>query len=559
MGYTSSFGSGGLDVYLIKTDPDGNLVWQKTFGGGGLDVGSSVNLTSQGGFIVSGWTRSFTGGFGFTNVYLIGIDVDGNMIWQKVFGRKDFHDFGYSAVQTSDNGYLVVGVTYSWGHGPEDIYLAKLTRYQPSEKVYFPDPNLEAAVREAIGKPDGPIYKEDLVGLTALNAVGRKIVHLEGIEYCTELKKLYLSCNRISDLSPLGSLENLEGLYLDGNEIESIYPLTSLIKIGEGEGEKREGIIVHLGLSDNRISDISPLLDNLGIDNGDGVDLRGNPLNVRAYISHIPALRGRGVNLLWSSTTVFGTVRNGLTGDALPNVTIQVDGVKVTVSDFEGGYSFEVSRGTHIVEAFAENYVHYKGDVAVPRWGSKLQFDILLYLKEDIPKVNDVTSSYFDRTQRAYFLDGIPVDVRFRAAVDWGKFNPGLVRFISPKGTYEVKDTPYECTFNVGTEFGRGGRLKVVTISKEGVKSEPYIANFEVVPIPPGIPRELIKPIPQDNVLKYESSHDFGLTMIEEDVKEGKIPKKIPFFGGKGCEFNVAINVGVEVTSEGEAKAWARK
>ena len=121
-GTTLSFGAGGIDVYLIKTDANGDLLWTKTFGGSGNDWGNSVHQTIDGGFIVTGWTNSF--GSGGYDIYLIKTNFDGDTLWTKALGGIS-EDKGYSIQQTSDGGYIIVGYTYSFGSGNADVYLVK--------------------------------------------------------------------------------------------------------------------------------------------------------------------------------------------------------------------------------------------------------------------------------------------------------------------------------------------------------------------------------------------------------------------------------------------------
>ena len=120
-GKTSSFGAGHDDVYLIKTDSSGDLVWEKTFGGTGDDYGNSVQQTADGGYVIAGGIYSY--GTGRYEVYLIKTDSNGNLVWDKTFGGTDW-DYGFSVQQTLDGGYIVAGY-YSVNTYNADIYLIK--------------------------------------------------------------------------------------------------------------------------------------------------------------------------------------------------------------------------------------------------------------------------------------------------------------------------------------------------------------------------------------------------------------------------------------------------
>jgi len=122
VGRSGSFGAGGDDIYLVKTDVSGNISWTKTFGGALSDDAYCVKQTSDGGYIIAGTTSNF--GAGNLDVYLIKTDPSGNLTWTKTFGGPN-DDFGYSVLLTSDGGYIISGATYSFGAGSADVYIIK--------------------------------------------------------------------------------------------------------------------------------------------------------------------------------------------------------------------------------------------------------------------------------------------------------------------------------------------------------------------------------------------------------------------------------------------------
>lgn len=122
-GYTESYGSGSADVWLIKTDPQGNELWSKTFGGTDNDYSRSVIQTQDCGYIAAGWTESY--GAGNYDAWLIKTDSQGNKRWSKTFGGID-NDYTNSVQQTQDGGYIVAGGTWSYGAGGRDAWLIKI-------------------------------------------------------------------------------------------------------------------------------------------------------------------------------------------------------------------------------------------------------------------------------------------------------------------------------------------------------------------------------------------------------------------------------------------------
>ncbi|MCL0033828.1 leucine-rich repeat domain-containing protein, partial [Thermodesulfovibrionales bacterium] len=200
-----------------------------------------------------------------------------------------------------------------------EIYLPELKArgvevlYDPlvkDEVVTFPDPNLEAAIREALRiGPDIDIYRSDLERLTELSASHRGISDLTGLEYAVNLTSLDLEENQIIDITPLTGLTNLTGLSLWHNQITDISALSGLTNLTElGLGDNKISYLAPLsgltkltvlGLGENQISDLSPLMNNEGLGAGDKLNLLDNPLSEKSLNTYIPELEARGVVVLY--------------------------------------------------------------------------------------------------------------------------------------------------------------------------------------------------------------------------------------------------------------------
>jgi uncharacterized delta-60 repeat protein len=123
-GYTNSFGAGGYDLLVLKLTSDGSIAWQKTYGGSAFDSSSSIQQTSDGGYIVAGGTDAFGADGG--DFLVLKLDSDGSIAWQKTYGGLG-EDYPLSMQQTSDGGYIVGGRTNSFGAGGYDLLVLKLT------------------------------------------------------------------------------------------------------------------------------------------------------------------------------------------------------------------------------------------------------------------------------------------------------------------------------------------------------------------------------------------------------------------------------------------------
>ncbi|MDH4291084.1 MAG: leucine-rich repeat domain-containing protein [Dehalococcoidia bacterium] len=176
---------------------------------------------------------------------------------------------GYAFVNWTGNVGTIANVNAAYTTITMNGNYSITANFELGDWVFFPDPALEAALRAAIGKPTGRIYKSDLEGLVSFSATGKSIINLTGLEHCTNLVSLDLHDNQISDISPLADLTKLEWLDLSYNRISDVSPLAGLTnlkwlylynnRIGNISPLANLTNLLYLYLHSNQISNISPL------------------------------------------------------------------------------------------------------------------------------------------------------------------------------------------------------------------------------------------------------------------------------------------------------------
>ena len=181
-------------------------------------------------------------------------------------------------------------------------------QFDTPQLVTIPDANLRAAIETALGKARGAsITPAEMASLTRLDAPNSNISDLTGLEFASGLTRLHLFTNNISDLSALSGLTNLTWISLGRNRISDVSALSNLTNMTRlgfdynsvSDVSALSGMtdLTELYLRGNSISDLSPLVANTGLDSGDRVDVRDNPLSIASHATHIPALQNRRVEI----------------------------------------------------------------------------------------------------------------------------------------------------------------------------------------------------------------------------------------------------------------------
>jgi hypothetical protein len=165
-GFSNSIGSGGFDVWIIKTDSNGNMIWNKTYGDTKNDVCWCITSTDDGGFVAV-VTFNYGGFFGDKDdIHLVKLDSNGNIVWIQEYGGPGIQ-LGGSIDNTADGGFIVSGCTGSFHSSNSDALLVKYSSFE-NQRPYKPEtpegpsngkPDIEYTFTTSSSDPDGDSLK----------------------------------------------------------------------------------------------------------------------------------------------------------------------------------------------------------------------------------------------------------------------------------------------------------------------------------------------------------------------------------------------------------------
>ena len=153
VGESRSFSKeGDPDLYVVKFDTNGQLIWENTFGGSRADRGKSVAATGDGGVLIAGTSESF--GESYFDAYIVKVDKNGKEEWAKVLGG-DRDDVANGIALTADGGFVIAGVTESYGIGSKDMYIVRFDKHakQMWTKIFGEDS--EDIATDVVATKDG--------------------------------------------------------------------------------------------------------------------------------------------------------------------------------------------------------------------------------------------------------------------------------------------------------------------------------------------------------------------------------------------------------------------
>lgn len=201
IGYSWSFGN-SQQIYAVKVDFHGNVIWEKTFGGVMWDVGNAIIESRGGGYFILGYSNSPQFSSGNTDVLLIKIDENGEIIWQRSYGNKVFpnHEWGYDILETKNQDLIIVGSRDRYSQGGKNSLIYRLDKSgtiiwekeimdnkQISESIYSISEGIDANYYLCVATNDtesSNIYKPKIIKMDgAGNIAWQRILPSNSREY----------------------------------------------------------------------------------------------------------------------------------------------------------------------------------------------------------------------------------------------------------------------------------------------------------------------------------------------------------------------------------------
>ncbi|MBI4324891.1 MAG: carboxypeptidase regulatory-like domain-containing protein [Chloroflexi bacterium] len=289
------------------------------------------------------------------------------------------------------------------------------------------------------------------------------------------------------------------------------------------------------------------------------VDLRGitGPSDLlRSGVSDIFAVNLRGLR---GGLAVSGTVFDVSAGAALAGATVQI-GTASSQSGPAGQYVMPgLSAGEPLFSVSKAGYQSLSGTLAVPS-GATLRRDFRLYPSASSGSAPRVVSLACKYPGFLTFLEGVSFLVTFTAQVDWAGHPPGKVQFLTPRGSFDVATSGSTASrqFNMGTDFGPGGRLRVVAVSGDGARSAETTADFVVAPPPVQGMSGLLGVSDRGDHFAYNTSAGLNIEFIKQGVEAGVIPEGLPLFGQAPFRLDWFPEVDSEIGSDGRAQFFLK-
>lgn len=248
-------------------------------------------------------------------------------------------------------------------------------------------------------------------------------------------------------------------------------------------------------------------------------------------------------------SSLIPVVYDGSNGQKLEGASVTVNGETLT-TDIEGKCIFTaLDPGLYTVEVTKDGFSPNTKEVDLPA-SSNTYSNIIIYPSNfEEPTVTDISSKY---EGRVFYMNGVNFNVKHTVNIDWAGHTPSKVKFITPKGVFEenITENTVSKTFNMGSDFGVGGTLKVQAVTDTGALSEEQEADFVVIK---GIPLFPLMVLDKGGYFSYASSLGLNWNLFSEGVAGSAIPSDIPLFGGNPVLLKLIPTVSAGVSCDGSA------